>query len=148
MSYPEGSDAGYRRYVKQAIKPLFAFGYGLSYTRFQYTNFHIGGEKTLTMGFDVTNSGDRAGIDTPQIYLTQKAGSPEMRLIGFSSVTLAPSQTQHVSLLADPRLLADFDAGADLWRIRAGQYEASLGSASDHIQLSASTSIGARTLPP
>jgi beta-glucosidase len=148
VSYPEGSDAGYRRYVKQAIKPLFAFGYGLSYTRFQYTNFHIGGEKTLTMGFDVTNSGDRAGIDTPQIYLTQKAGSPEMRLIGFSSVTLAPSQTQHVSLLADPRLLADFDAGADLWRIRAGQYEASLGSASDHIQLSASTSIGARTLPP
>lgn len=148
VTYPEGSDAGYRRYVKRALKPLFAFGYGLSYTRFRHSDFHIEGGKTLTMHFDVTNAGERAGTDTPQIYLTQKAGAPEMRLIGFSSVTLAPGQTQHVSLAADPRLLADFDAGADVWQIRGGQYEASLGSASDHLEISASAGVGQQTLHP
>ncbi|MGA8534470.1 MAG: glycoside hydrolase family 3 C-terminal domain-containing protein [Candidatus Tumulicola sp.] len=148
VTYSEGGDVGYRRYVKQSLKPLFAFGYGLSYTTFRNSGFRIEKEQPLTVQFDVTNTGDRPGIDTPQVYLTQKAGVPEMRLIGFSSVTLAPGQTQTLTLVADPRLLADFDAAADVWRIRAGQYEVALGSASDNLEMSASTTVAAQILPP
>jgi beta-glucosidase len=148
VRYSEGADVGYRRYVKQNLKPLFAFGHGLSYTSFRYGNFRIENASPLTVRFDVTNTGTRPGIDTPQVYLTLKAGVPEMRLIGFSSVTLAPGQTQQLSLVADPRLLADFDAASDDWQIRAGQYVAALGSATDQLVLNASTTIAAQNLPP
>ncbi len=148
VAYPEGSDVGYRRYVKQSLRPLFAFGYGLSYTTFGYGGFRIEREQPLTVRFDVTNTGDRTGTDTPQVYLTRKAGVAEMRLVGFSSVTLAPGQTQELSLVADSRLLADFDAAADVWRVRGGRYDVALGSASDHLDMSASTTVAAQTFPP
>ena len=148
VTYSEGGDVGYRRYAKQNLKPLFAFGYGLSYTSFRYGGFRIQQTRPLTVRFDATNIGNRAGTDTPQIYLTQKAGVPEMRFIGFSSVTLAPGQTQQLSLVTDPRLLADFDAAANVWQIRAGTYTVALGAASDDLETSATAALAARTLPP
>ena len=148
VAYPDEGDAGYRRFAKDGIAPLFAFGHGLSYTSFRYGDFSLRGGKTLTANFSVTNTGSRAGTDTPQLYLTRRLGAPDMRLLGWSKVTLAPGATRSVSVTADPRLLADFDASANAWIVREGTYEASLGSASDRLSDRARAQIGAQTIGP
>ncbi|MBV9263118.1 MAG: glycoside hydrolase family 3 C-terminal domain-containing protein [Candidatus Eremiobacteraeota bacterium] len=148
VDYVEGSDVGYRRLAKQNLTPLFAFGHGLSYTRFRYSDFRVTGGNTLRASFTVTNDGARAGTDTPQVYLTRKFGQAEMRLIGWSTVTLAPDASRNVTVTADPRLLADFDATAGAWRVREGMYEASLGAASDALQFHAGAPIAGQMLRP
>ncbi|MEO6835837.1 MAG: beta-glucosidase [Candidatus Tumulicola sp.] len=148
VRYPEGSEVGYRRVVKQGLTPLFAFGHGLSYTSFTYGEPRITGGDTLRASFTVKNTGSRTGTDTPQLYLTRNTRGPEMRLLGWSGVTLAPGETQSVSVSADPRLLADFDAAKHVWTIRGGVYEASLGAASDDLKYHVTARLSARTLKP
>lgn len=148
VTYPDGSDVGYRRFAKQGLTPLFAFGHGLSYTTFRYNGLRVSGGQTLKATFDVTNTGLRVGTATPQVYLTKKAGMPEMRLIGWSQVALAPGATRSVTVAADPRLLADFDASKNAWSIAGGVYEASLGAASDSLQLRGTATIAAQSLKP
>lgn len=148
VTYSDGSDVGYRRFVKQGLTPLFAFGHGLSYTTFRYGDFILEGGETLKASFKITNAGLRAGTETAQLYLTRKLGVPEMRLLGWNQVTLAPGQTRSVRVVADPRLLADFDASQNVWRIRAGLYEASLGSASDALRFRAAVPVAAQALRP
>src|SRR5258707_8131772 len=86
VDYTEGADVGYRWYARHGVTPLFSFGYGLSYTTFAYEKLKVSGGKTLTVMFDVVNSGSRAGTDIPQIYLTSAVGAPDLRLVGFSRV--------------------------------------------------------------
>jgi len=148
ITYPDGSDAGYRRFAKEGVSPLFAFGHGLSYTTFRYTGLNVSGGETLKASFSVTNTGSRDGTDTPQIYLTSKPGAPQMRLLGWSKVTLAPGETRNVTVVADPRLLADFDPAKNAWVIQEGLYQASLGSAADDLQLRAAAPVAARALSP
>jgi beta-glucosidase len=148
VTYSDGSDAGYRRFAKEGLTPLFAFGHGLSYTSFRYGNLHVTGGATLKATFTVTNTGSRAGTATPQLYLTRRLGEPEVRLIGWSQVTLAPGAARSLSVVADSRLLADFDAARDLWTIAQGEYEASLGAAADALSERASAAIAAQTLKP
>lgn len=148
VSYSEGSDVGYRRFVKQGLTPLFAFGHGLSYATFRYADFAVRGGRTLTASFEITNVGSRVGTDTAQLYLTRKFGVSEMRLLGWSQVTLAPGATRSVSVVADPRLLADFDPSQNAWTIREGLYQASLGSASDALRFRASAAVAAQAIKP
>jgi beta-glucosidase len=148
VTYPDGGDVGYRRFVEENRRPLFAFGHGLSYTSFRYGGFRVNGGTTLTATFTVTNAGTRTGTDTPQVYLTQSAGSPVMRLIGWSRVTLSPGASRSVSVVADPRLLAGFDPSQGKWVVREGLYEAALGAASDSLQLHARAPIAAQLLRP
>jgi beta-glucosidase len=148
IDYSDGSDVGYRRFTKENLKPLFAFGHGLSYATFRYGDLRVSGGKTLTASFKVTNVGSRRGTDTPQVYLTRRLGSPEMRLLGWAQVTLNPNETRSLTVVADPRLLADFDSSAGVWTIGEGQYEASLGAASDSLAARATTPMAARTLAP
>lgn len=148
VTYAEGSDVGYRRFAKNGMRPLFAFGHGLSYTTFRYSDLRVSGGQTLKASFDVTNTGSRSGTDTPQLYLTRRLGAPEMRLIGWTQVTVAPGETRRLSVTADPRVLADFDAQANHWTIREGPYEASLGAASDALVERASAPIAGQTLVP
>ncbi|HYL27693.1 MAG TPA: glycoside hydrolase family 3 C-terminal domain-containing protein [Candidatus Nitrosotalea sp.] len=148
IAYPDGGDAGYRRFVKDGIAPLFAFGDGLSYTSFHYADFTLHGGKTLTASFSVTNAGSRSGTDTPQLYLTRRLGAPEMRLLGWAKVALRPGERKGVSVTADPRLLADFDASENVWVLREGTYEASLGAASDRLSERATVQVAAQTIKP
>jgi beta-glucosidase len=148
VGYSDGSDVGYRRFAKQSLTPLFAFGHGLSYTTFRYSEFAVRGGQTLTASFRVTNTGSRRGIDTPQLYLIKRLGTVEMRLLGWSKVNLGPGESRRVTLVADPRLLADFDPVQNAWVVAAGSYEAALGSASDSLAYRASTQIEAVTLKP
>ncbi len=148
VTYSEGSDVGYRRFAKEGLTPLFAFGHGLSYTTFRYRGFALRGGKTLTATFDVTNAGSRTGTDTPQVYLTRTPGAIELRLLGWSKVTLRPGETRSVSVVADPRLLADFDAARSVWVVREGLYEASLGAASDALGARAAAPVAGQSLEP
>jgi beta-glucosidase len=148
VTYPEGSAVGYRRFVTNGLTPLFAFGHGLSYTTFRYGDFRLSGGRTLMATFTVTNTGTRQGIDTPQLYLTRRLGAPVMRLLGWTQLRLAPGETRTGTIAADPRLIADFDPSANEWTIRAGGYEASLGSASDAIRARATASVAAQSLKP
>ncbi len=148
VAYPDGGDAGYRRFAKENLRPLFAFGHGLSYTAFRYGGLRVTGGATLSATFTVTNAGSRTGTDTPQLYLTRRLGAPEMRLLGWSQVTLAPGASRALSIVADPRLLADFDATGGVWRIPQGAYEVSLGAASDQLGERATAPVEAQVLNP
>jgi beta-glucosidase len=113
IRYDEGAEVGYRWYAQKAIKPLYPFGHGLSYTRFAYSDLEVTGGETVTASFTVTNTGERAGADVPQLYLTGAPDQKRMRLLGFERVELAPGESREVTLTADPRLLARFDRAAN-----------------------------------
>ncbi len=150
----EGAAVGYKWYDAKKIEPLFAFGHGLSYSQFAYSNLKVGaaGEK-VTVSFDVKNTGARAGKDVPQIYVSPKAGANGVsweapkRLAGFQKVSLAPGAVQHVVLSVDPRLLATWDGKAHGWSIAAGQYDIALGSSSRALTTTAQVTLAARSLP-
>jgi len=144
----EGSDVGYRWYARQNLTPLFAFGHGLSYTSFRYDNLRVTGGDTLHVTFRVTNTGARAGRDTPQVYLTSRAGQRMARLVGWGNVDLAPGASQDVTITADARLLADWDTGRHVWSVPAGQYAVAVSRSAVDPQLSDAAQIAARTLPP
>jgi beta-glucosidase len=126
IRYDEGAEVGYRWFAKKGAKPLYAFGHGLSYTTFSYSDFKVTGGDTITATFKVTNTGKRDGADVPQVYLTDAAGDKRMRLLGFKRVELKPGETEHVAITADPRLLARFDGSKQQWRIDGGTYDVTL----------------------
>ena len=146
----EGAAVGYKWYDLKQIEPLFPFGYGLSYTKFAYSNLTAtaAGDK-VTVSFDVKNVGPRAGKDVPQVYVAPKAGGWEApkRLAGFKKVALAPGASQRVTLSVDPRLLATWDEKAHGWSIAAGQYDIALGSSSRALSSTAQVTLAARSLP-
>ncbi|MGR4865634.1 beta-glucosidase [Caulobacter sp. LARHSG274] len=148
VPYTEGADVGYRRFAATGEKPLFPFGYGLSYTRFAYANLKVTGGQTLSVGFDVTNTGTRPGKDAPQVYLTSVAGKPSQRLIGFEKVALKPGETRHVTVTADPRLLAAFDAAGRRWSVAGGDYQVAVGASSADLSLKGSARLKARSIKP
>ncbi len=123
INYSEGAEVGYRWLYKTGAKPLFAFGHGLSYTSFNYSDFKVAGDNnTVTASFTVTNTGERAGADVPQVYLTNATGDSRQRFLGFKRIELASKESGKVSIATDPRLLARFDIDAAQWRIDEGTY--------------------------
>jgi beta-glucosidase len=144
IEYHEGAEVGYRWLAKTGGEPNYAFGHGLSYTNFDYSDLTISGGETVTASFTVTNTGDRAGADVPQLYLTNAPGEKRMRLLGFERVELQPGESRQVTLTADPRLLAHFDGDAGQWRIAEGTYQIALGKSADDLTLTAAAPLTAR----
>jgi beta-glucosidase len=144
----EGADVGYRWVAARKLAPLFPFGFGLSYTSFDYGGLSIAGGQTMQVSFTVRNTGKVAGMAAPQLYLASAAGRDEVRLLGFDKVSLAPGESRRVTMTVDPRLLADFDEAAHGWRIRAGTYAVKLGNSSRDTVLDASTAMDAAFLKP
>jgi beta-glucosidase len=144
LRYHEGAEIGYRWLAKTGAKPNYAFGHGLSYTRFSYSGLRVSGGETITATFTVRNTGKRDGADVPQVYLTNAAGEKRMRLLGFERVELRPGESRDVTVTADPRLLARFDAGADRWRIAEGSYRVALGKSASDLVLTADTHLTPR----
>lgn len=127
----EGADVGYKWYEREGKKPLFPFGYGLSYTQFKYSNLNAEtrGSK-LVLSMDITNRGRVKGIDTPQFYIenpSRKNGFTS-RLVGWDRVELKPGHTKRVKVTVDPRLVARFDERLNSWHIHAGSYNVSAGA--------------------
>lgn len=137
--YPEGSDAGYRWFDARKAKPLYAFGHGLSFTRFTYDRLKIRGGDTVTVTFRVTNSGTRAGADVPQVYV-RLAGKAK-RLIGWDKPLLAPGESRELTVAADPRLLAEFDSKAQRWVVRGGKVVVEVARSADDPVLTGQTKL-------
>ncbi|WP_396593511.1 glycoside hydrolase family 3 C-terminal domain-containing protein [Brevundimonas sp. R86498] len=144
----EGSDVGYRWFEARGERPLFPFGFGLSYTDFTYSDLTVEGGDSLTVRFTVTNTGDRAGVDVPQVYLTDAPGRSQQRLIGFQPVSLASGESRTVSLTADRRLLASWDEQRHGWSIAGGDYRIFVGSDAVSPDLSGQARVRASRLRP
>lgn len=148
VSYDEGADVGYKRFIKLGMKPLYPFGYGLSYTSFSYSDLKVSGGDTLSVSFKVTNTGDVAGKAAPQVYLNRTPNEALKRLIGFSKVALKPGESQTVTLSADPRLLAHFDAKANTWSVAGGAYAVAVAQDAEDPGVSGSATVRARQIKP
>jgi beta-glucosidase len=122
--------------------PLYPFGYGLSYTNFEYSHLrvdpaeiHPGGEAGVTL--DVKNTGHRAGVETVQLYIHEQyapVSTPVKQLRGFERVALEPGETKTVTikLTAEALQLLDTDMH---WRVVPGDFEIMVGKSSAHILL-------------
>lgn len=141
IEYNEGAEIGYRWFAKTGATPMYAFGHGLSYTSFEYSDLDVTGGDTVTATFTVTNIGDRAGADVPQLYLTDAAGDQRQRLLGFERVQLEPGQSRRVTLTADRRLLARFDGTSRQWHVSEGTYEVAVGRSAESLDLTAEATL-------
>ena len=142
----DGSDVGYRWFARTGAKPLFAFGHGLSYTRFAHGTLTVNGGKAVTATFTVTNIGERDGADVPQLYLVSAAGARVQRLAAFEKVALRPGENRTVSLTIDPRLLASWTEKG--WHIKTGSYGFALGSSADNLGPVVTIKLTERFLKP
>jgi len=145
--YKEGVFMGYRGYEHNGAKPLFPFGYGLSYTSFAYSNLSV--TKIVTKGgtnewpgylvaFDVTNSGKRDGTEVAEVYVGDshaKVPRPAKELKGFAKVSLRRGETRHVSVTLHQRALSYYDANAKEWRADPGDFDILVGRSSAQIEL-------------
>jgi beta-glucosidase len=145
--YGEGIFVGYRGYEHSGVKPLYPFGYGLSYTSFSMSNFKAEpfGEGHMHVSFDVTNTGSRAGATVAQLYVGESKPTierPLKELKGFERVALQPKETKHVTLDLDPRSFTFYDLNAKAWHANAGAYRLYLGDSSDHIEQQTTVTLG------
>ena len=139
--YKEGIFVGYRWTDKQKIRPLFAFGHGLSYTTFKLGKL-VADKKQLTAGgqisftVSVTNTGSRAGSETVQLYISDKQCSverPVKELKAFQKVFLQPGESQDVTLTIGCDALSFFNEAKGQWTAEPGTFEALVGTASDNL---------------
>ena len=135
----EGSDVGYRWFARTQAKPLFPFGYGLSYTSFAASGLKVDG---LKASLTVANTGAKAGATVAQLYLVSRNGAAKQRLVGFARVDLAAGASQNVSLTIDPRLLADWKNGG--WSLAGGDYAFALGEDAAHLGAPVTAHLNAR----
>ena len=150
VTYREGADVGYRWYAAQGRKPLFPFGYGLSYTTFRYSRLSVEQGPALRVSFDVKNTGSRMGADVPQLFVRARSGEGTSadRLAGFTKVRLRPGETRRVTLAVDPRVIARFDKAANAWRIDAGLYPLTIGRFAGDRVLSGQATLPGTMLAP
>jgi beta-glucosidase len=139
VHYEEGINVGYRYFDAMRIDPQFPFGFGLSYTGFDYENFKVNKEKMeglndqLVASVDVTNRGLVRGSEVIQIYSSQNNGlvqRPPKELVGFEKVTLKPNETASISIPIDGRDLAYYDVKKHGWRAASGEFNLLAGISS------------------
>ena len=138
----EGADVGYKWHARRGTTPLFAFGHGLTYTSFAYSGLRVTG---MSIDFDVTNTGARAGTDTPQAYVD---GVDGIRLVGFGKVRLGAGERAHVHLTIDPRLLARFDTAAHGWHVAPGTRRVRVGASTADLRFAAPLTVAEARLRP
>jgi beta-glucosidase len=140
--YANSIFVGYRGYEHNDVHPLFAFGYGLSYTTFKYANLEItpvvSGPALFQVSFDVTNTGRVAGADVAQVYVGDghsKVARPVKELKGFAKVSLQPGETRRVTVPLDARSFSYYDVEAKQWHAEAGVFDLLVGRSSAQIEL-------------
>ena len=155
VHYTEGIFVGYRHYDEKGIEPLFPFGFGLSYTTFEYKNLAISPENvsfagnaapTVSVEFDVTNTGKVAGAEVAELYVglpsTHSVPEPPQQLKGFDKVNLKPGETRHVRLALDARAFSYWDVKTHAWTVMPGTAKIMVGASSRDIRLDGTVAVG------
>jgi len=135
VHYKEGLLVGYRWFDTKNIEPLFPFGHGLSYTRFEYANLRL---SQSAAEFDVLNAGEREGGEVVQLYVHHerpRLERPDKELKGFLKVFLKPGEKQHVSISLDQRAFSFYDSDRRDWVTEPGEFTILVGSSSRDIRL-------------
>jgi len=145
--YKEGVFVGYRGYEHNGTKPLFPFGFGLSYTKFNFSHLTINNgtmDGNFVVSFDLSNAGGRSGAEVAQVYVADSGTSvsrPPKELKGFVKIYLKPGETQRVKVELNARSFAFYDTDAGVWRAPAGTYKVLVGQSSAQIDLTGEVKI-------
>jgi beta-glucosidase len=147
--YRESIYVGYRYYDTAGRDVLFPFGFGLSYTQFEYSNISVSGEvnaesDTLTVNVQVKNIGDRAGAEVVQLYVKPPKSAvfkAEKELKGFEKVFLEPGETKTVSFILNRRTFSYYNTLVSDWHAEEGLYDILIGASSRDIRLRSSVSV-------
>ena len=136
VHYDEGPEVGYKWYEAQNKKPLFPFGFGLSYTTFAYSGLSVD-STAKTARFTVQNTGKRTGTEIAQVYgrLPKGSDEPYKRLAGWKRIVLAPGESQSITIVIDDRVLQTFDEEKNIWNLTKGEYQVMVGGSSDDTPL-------------
>lgn len=134
-TFSEGVMVGYRHYDAKGIAPRFPFGHGLSYTTFAYSGLEA---STKAVQVTVTNTGRRAGVAVPQLYIGMPSPGvdvpqPPKQLKGYTKVTLAPGESTKVTFPLSARSFAYWNEEAKAWKVADGCYEIMVGASSRRI---------------
>lgn len=149
VAYSEGVFLGYRHFDKSGIKPLFPFGYGLSYTTFAYKNLTVSpaqasGNQQVTLAFDLTNTGNRAGAEVAEVYVGDHHASvprPVKELKGFSKVNVNPGESRHVEVSLDRRAFSYYDVKNHQWTVAPGEFDLYVGRSAAEIELTGKVAV-------
>jgi beta-glucosidase len=149
ITYEDGIYVGYRYYDTFGVITAYEFGYGLSYTTFEYGGLKLSARefgRKMTVSVNVKNSGSVPGKETVQLYLTapaKKLDKPAKELKGFAKTgLLAPGESQTLTFVLDARSLASFDPVLSAWVAEAGRYEVKIGASVADVRQTASFSLG------
>ena len=143
VQYSEGIFVGYRHYDRSETKPLFPFGFGLSYTSFAYSILSVTPvsgdlDQLVTVSFEVKNTGRREGAEIAELYVGDPHASvprPVKELKGFAKVSLKPGASKRVSITLDRRAFSFYDVGKKDWNAEPGLFNILIGGSFDNIQL-------------
>jgi beta-glucosidase len=142
-NYDEGLKVGYKWYDAEKKPVLFAFGHGLSYTNYAYSNLKLTPGERVGVSFTVKNTGGRAGTEIAEVYaaLPTSTGEPPKRLVAWSRVKLGPGESKDVSVEADSLFLSVFDKTHHAWSRPPGDYTIMVGGSSDSLPLHEKVSL-------
>ncbi|MFP4662384.1 MAG: beta-glucosidase [Halanaerobiales bacterium] len=149
VEYREGIFVGYRYYDSKDIKPLFPFGYGLSYTEFEYSDLSISkkeitDQEELTVTLKVKNTGKYKGKEIVQLYVRDVESSvikADKELKGFAKVELEPAEEKTVSFTLSKRSFAYYNTDIEDWYVESGEYQILIGSSSRDIRLTETVNV-------
>ena len=149
VEYAEGIYVGYRYFDKHKVEPLFPFGYGLSYTKFDYSDLkvspdHVAPGKPVEVRLRVHNGGSRSGAEVVELYVHDGHSSvdrPTQELKGFRRVDLAPGETKDIHFTLDRGAMAFYSAAKKDWVAEPGQFDVLAGSSSRDIKLKGSFNL-------
>ncbi len=149
VAYSEGVFVGYRQFDRGSIRPLFPFGFGLSYTTFAYRDLAVTPASSdlrdpVTVTFTITNTGTREAAEVAQIYVGEPrmlVPRPPKELKGFAKVSLKPGESRTVSVALDARAFAYYDIAGQQWKVDSGEFDILVGSSSAKIELRRSITL-------
>jgi beta-glucosidase len=146
VEYKEGVFVGYRHFDKSATKPLFPFGFGLSYTSFTYKNLTVSSasDDLVNVTFDVTNTGNRGGADVAEVFVGDRHAPvprPLKELKGFTKVSLNPGETKTVTVKLDRRAFSYYDVKKHAWTVAPGDFDLFVARSAADIELTGKVTL-------
>ncbi|KAJ7843119.1 beta-glucosidase [Mycena olivaceomarginata] len=145
VRYAEDLYVGYKHFQHRKIKPLFAFGHGLSYTTFDFSDLKLSepivsaNGFSLTVSLKITNTGTVAGSEVAQVYVTLPTTSelshPPLQLKGFAKVNIEPGSSEVVEIELDKYAVSYWDDRFSTWAVEKGEYLIRAGPSSDRLSL-------------